>query len=256
MTERPPEIPAATLVVFRRGRDGAAPELLMLERSRELAFAGGMAVFPGGRVDEADRVLAREIAGTLDVDEAAHRIAAIRETIEETGLAIAFARGTDADEARAIRRRLLERGEIAPVLREAGRSLDLGALVPFARWCPRGVTSHRIFDTRFYLYDLGTGDVDITVDATENTRLFWIAAGEALTRADAGELSIIFPTRRNLERLALFGSFAEAKAQAEAIPVQLIVPRIDEVDGKPALTIPRDLGYPVTHEHLDSAMRG
>ena len=215
-----------------------------------------MAVFPGGRVDEADRVLAGEIAGDLEVEEAAHRIAAIRETIEETGLAIALTRPTDAGQARAIRDALLKQSEIAPVLRETGQELDLAALVAFARWCPRGITSHRVFDTRFYLYDLGTGEVELAVDATENTRLFWVSAARALELADAGELSVIFPTRRNLERLALFGSFAEAKSQAEAIPVRLIVPQMGEVDGEAALTIPDDLGYPVTHEFVTSAMRG
>jgi hypothetical protein len=118
------------------------------------------------------------------------------------------------------------------------------------------MTHNRIFDTRFYLADLGTGAVDLAVDATENTRLFWISARDALAAADRGELSVIFPTRRNLERLAQFVSFAEAKAHAEAIPVRLIVPQLAERDGRQALTIPDDLGYPVTHEPLDSAMRG
>ena len=73
-----PEIPAATLVVFRHGPPGKPPELLMVVRSRTMSFAGGMAVFPGGRVDPEDRALAETIAGDLDLDEAAHRIAAIR----------------------------------------------------------------------------------------------------------------------------------------------------------------------------------
>lgn len=256
MSELPAEIPAATLVVFRHGPEGEPPELLMVVRSKELAFAGGMAVFPGGRVDEADRRLAAAIADDLDADEAAHRIAAIRETIEETGLAPAIAEPVGADLAAVLRRDLATTDDLAAVLAAHGLTLDLGALTPFARWCPRGITSHRIFDTRFYLADLGTGAVEVAVDATENTRLFWISARDALAAADRGELSVIFPTRRNLERLALFASFAEAKAQAEATPVRLIVPQMAEVGGKQALTIPTDLGYPVTHEWLDSAMRG
>jgi hypothetical protein len=63
---------------------------------------------------------------------------------------------------------------------------------------------------------------------------------------------VIFPTRRNLERLALFANFDEAKAQAEAIPVKTIVPQVDTVDGQPMLTIIKDAGYPVT----DSVKRG
>ena len=256
MSEPVPEIPAATLVVFRHGPSGGPPELLMVVRSRAMSFAGGMAVFPGGRVDDEDRLLANAIGGNLDPDEAAHRIAAIRETIEETGLAPGLRESVDAEAAGAMRAELTRQGSLAPVLAERRLTLDLDALVPFARWCPRGITSHRIFDTRFYLADLGTGDVEIAVDETENTRLFWISARDALALADSGELSVIFPTRRNLERLAQFASFAEARAHAETTPVRMIVPQIADRDGRQALTIPDDLGYPVTHEVLDRAMRG
>lgn len=250
------EIPAATLVVFRHAAKGGPPEILMVVRSRQMSFAGGMAVFPGGRVDAADRDLAASLDHGLDEDEAAHRIAAIRETIEETGLAVGIAEPLNAETAAAIRADLLEHGAIAPVLDHRRLSLDLGALVPFARWCPRGMEHSRIFDTRFYLADLGTGDVEIAIDQTENTRLFWTTAQSALEAADAGKISLIFPTRRNLERLALFETFADARAQATAIPASMIVPEIADRDGKPTLTIPADAGYPVTHEPLDRAVRG
>ena len=86
--DQPPSIPAATVVVFRHAAAGGPPEILMITRKRAMTFAGGMAVFPGGRVDPADYELAQTIAGDLDPNEAAHRIAAMRETLEETGLAI------------------------------------------------------------------------------------------------------------------------------------------------------------------------
>lgn len=256
MSEPPTEIPAATLVVFRRGPTGQPPELLMVVRSRAMSFAGGMAVFPGGRVDVADRALAGTLGTGHDPDEAAHRIAAIRETVEETGLAPGLRERLGALEASELRAEVAAAGALAPVLARRRLTLDLDALVPFARWCPRGIASHRIFDTRFYLADLGTGAVELAVDATENTRLFWIGARDALARADSGELSVIFPTRRNLERLAQFASFAEARAHAEAHPVRMIVPQVAEREGRRALIIPDDLGYPVTHEPLDRAMRG
>ena len=56
--DAPPAIPAATMVIFRNSPQGRAPEVLMVQRAKEMRFAGGAAVFPGGRVDEADRVLA------------------------------------------------------------------------------------------------------------------------------------------------------------------------------------------------------
>ncbi len=248
-------IPASTVVVFRRCANGGPPEVLMITRSRAMVFAGGAAVFPGGRVDPADRALAAALGGSDDNEEVAHRIAAIRETLEETGLVIGVRETVDLHQAARARAMLLEREDLAPVLAEMGWTLELGALVPFARWHPKNEKLPRVFDTRFYLADLGTGAVELEIDATENTRLFWVAAAEALERAERGEMAVIFPTRRNLERLAQFSSFAEARAHAQATPVRMITPWIEEQEGQRWLLIPADAGYPVDREPLSSAHR-
>ncbi len=249
-------IPAATVVIFRNAGNGGPPEILMTIRSREMVFAGGMAVFPGGRVDPADHALARTLSGSIEPEEAAHQIAAIRETLEETGLAIGIAGRVDAELAREARACLLERTELAPVLERFGWQLDLAQLTPFARWFPKNERIPRVYDTRFYLADLGTGAVEIEADLSENTHLFWTTAQGALDAAERGDIKVIFPTRRNLERLALFGSFTEARAQAEAIPVRTITPFVGEMDGTSWLHIGEDFGYPVTREPLDSVSRG
>jgi 8-oxo-dGTP pyrophosphatase MutT (NUDIX family) len=225
----------------------------MVQRAKEMRFAGGAAVFPGGKVDPEDRVLAQVLAPHADQNLAAARIAGIRETLEETGLAIALDRQVSVAEAVEARALLLEQGAVAPVLEQFGWRLVLDKLVPFARWCPNW---ERAFDTRFFLTDLGTGAVDVLVDATENTRLFWCSAAEALRRADTNEIQVIFPTRRNLERLAQFASFSEARDHAEAIPVQTISPRQIEREGEVWLTIPEGLGYPVTGQPMSSVKRG
>ncbi len=255
-SQQPEAIPAATIVIFRNGPAGQPPEILMTIRSRNMVFAGGMAVFPGGRVDEADFDLARTMAGSDDVDEIANQIAAVRETLEETGLAIGLHGEINAERARKARERLLEVKALAPVLDEFGWSLDLTQMTPFARWYPKNENIARVYDTRFYLANLGTGEVDIEADLSENTHLFWTSAQGALDAAETEEIKIIFPTRRNLERLALFNSFEEAKAQAEAIPVRTIVPKVDQSSGQPMLTIMEDAGYPITKELLESVMRG
>ena len=87
--------PAATVVIIRDRPDEAA-ELLMVERASTMAFAAGALVFPGGAVDPADLTLAARHGGDLALDEAAARIAAIRETIEEAGIAIGLAGPIDA----------------------------------------------------------------------------------------------------------------------------------------------------------------
>ncbi len=255
--EIPPAIPAATLVIFRNCPQGGPPELLMVQRSKEMRFAGGAAVFPGGRVDDADRELA-DSHGAADEEsreELAARIASIRETLEETGLAVGLHQRPNLDEARAARAQLLDAGALAPVLASMGWTLDLEGLVPFSRWRPKH-REIRVFDTRFYLTNLGTGAVDLLVDATENTRLFWASATEALRLADSGEIKVIFPTRRNLERLALFDHFDAALAHVAEYPSTMITPFMEVRDGVPWLLIPDDAGYPVHGEVLESAARG
>lgn len=255
--ETPPAIPAATLVIFRNHPEGGAPQLLMVERSASMRFAGGAAVFPGGRVDEADREFA-DALGAPDEDareELAARIAAVRETLEETGLAVGIRERATLDEARRARALLLEDGKLAPVLETMGWTLDLDSLLPFARWRPKH-REVRVFDTRFYLANLGTGAVDLLVDATENTHLFWASAQEALDLADEGQIKVIFPTRRNLERLALFGHFDEAVTHIGEYPVTMISPFMEDREGERWLCIPDDAGYPVTGEPLETATRG
>jgi 8-oxo-dGTP pyrophosphatase MutT (NUDIX family) len=71
--------PSATVVVLRDGAGGL--EVLLLERTPDAAGRSGPSVFPGGRVDPADR------DGDA-LDDAAFRRAATREALEEAGLAL------------------------------------------------------------------------------------------------------------------------------------------------------------------------
>lgn len=74
-------VAAATVILLRDGTDGL--ETLMLRRSTQVSFVAGMWVFPGGRVDDADRT------GLAPDDELeAARRAAVREAREEAGLVI------------------------------------------------------------------------------------------------------------------------------------------------------------------------
>lgn len=239
-------IPAATLVLFRDGPDG--PEHLFVERAATMAFAGGAVVFPGGRIDPGDYELAERFP-QFDPHDAAARIAAIRETIEEAGIAV----GLRAD-VEVIRTALADGTALGPLLDRHGLTLDLDALVPFARWCPN-FTESRTFDARFYLARVEAGHVEARVDATENVHLFWATAADVLRRAEAGSVKIIFPTRRNLERLALLVNFEAATAHAAAHPIETVTPWVETRDGVQHLCIPDGLGYPVTIELLEKAMR-
>ena len=220
-------------------------------------------MFPGGKVDAADHALVAQRpawASGLEADDAAARVAAVRETLEETGLLVGLAparpdaAALDAPAARQARAMLAQTEALAPVLAHFGWQPDPAALVPWARWWPQGKPG-RVFDTRFYLADLGSGMVDLAVDHTENCHLFWASAAEALDAAARGDLRVIFPTRRNLERLALFADFATASQHAAAHPVVPIVPQTILREGEPWLAIPDGHGYPVLGEPLAKAHR-
>lgn len=213
-------IPAATLILFRE-RAGAPPELLITQRAAGMAFAGGALVFPGGRIDPEDRVRAHQHPELAEEDAAA-RIAALRETAEEVG---------------------------------SEYGLTVHDLTPFARWLPKHRQS-RNFDTRFYIAQVPADAADPVADGGETVHAFWAGAADVLALCDRGEAEIIFPTRRNLERLAQFASFEAALDDALRHPVDPITPYQEDREDGPWLCIPEGLGYPITAEKWTSVMRG
>lgn len=245
-----PAIPAATLVVMRE-RGHGPPELLMVERTARMAFAGGAMVFPGGRIDEEDR----DLGEAFPDPDAPARIAAIRETLEESGIPVGIDPLPDADLARQVQARLHDGTSFASLLSEHGLRLRPADLTLFARWKP-AFHQARIFDTLFFLAEAPAGDWQPQPQAGECEAVEWLSARDVLERLADGSASAIFPTVRNLERLAQFDSIAAARADAAAHPVETITPWIADFGGEPHLFIPEGLGYPVTREPLASVRRG
>lgn len=245
-----PAIPAATLIVMR-DRAGAPPDLLMVERSAGMAFAGGAMVFPGGRIDRADDAA----SAAFDLPDAAARIAAIRETIEESSVAIGLSPTPDPALTAALARALHDGAAFADLLAAHGLLLDLNQLTPFARWKP-AFHQARIFDTLFFVAEAPPGEWIPAPQPSECEAVIWIGAAALLERIALGRATAIFPTIRNLERLAQYATVAEARAGALAYPIDLITPWVEEVDGTQYLRIPDGLGYPVTREPLETVRRG
>ena len=239
-------IPAATLIVVR-DRPGGPPELLMVERAGGMAFAAGAWVFPGGRIDDSDRRLG-EASG---IEPAA--VAAIRETIEETAVPVGVAPTPDRTTARELQDALVEDRPLADLLGDL--ELDAGALTPFARWVPKFHAVRR-FDTMFFVARCPDGEWEPRVIEGECAMAAWLTAVDLLDRDRRGEARLIFPTRRNLERLARHSSFDEIRADALAHPIDPVTPWVEERDGERFITIPDHLGYPVTQEKLDGLWRG
>jgi len=251
MPELPPPIPAATLILMRE-RAGAPPELLFVERPGHMAFAAGALVFPGGRIEEQDRQAASALADGSET--AAARIAAIRETLEETGIGAGLTSLPGGEALAQLRAALLRGDPVADALAAIGAKLDLAALVPFARWCPNFRETRR-FDAAFFIARAPADGPDPTAQAGEAVRVFWASAAAVLAEIKAARAHAIFPTIRNLERLARFASFEEAVADAVRHPVRTITPWVERRDGGDFVCIPEDAGYPVTAEPIETARR-
>ncbi len=221
----------------------------MVERAEGMAFAAGALVFPGGRIDEADRAL----GSAFGIDPAA--VAAIRETVEETAVPVGLSPVPDAAAARALQDALVADRPIADMLRERGLEIDAAVLTPFARWVPKFHAVRR-FDTMFFIAKCPAGDWQPRVIERECAGAVWVTASDVLERDRRGEARLIFPTRRNLERLAQHSSFEQIRADALAHRVEPVTPWVEERDGERFITIPDHLGYPVTRERLDGLWRG
>ena len=241
-------IPAATLILVRE-RFGDPPELLMVERAGGMAFAAGALVFPGGRIDDGDRRLGE----VLGIDPAA--VAAIRETIEETAIPVGLSPTPDAVASRTIQDELVADRPFDDLLFSRGIELDAAELTPFARWVPKFHAVRR-FDTLFFIARCNGTDWETRVIEGECARAEWLSAAQVLELDRSGDARLIFPTRRNLERLAQHPSFDAIRADAMAHPVEPVTPWVEELDGERFITIPDHLGYPVTRERLDGLWRG
>jgi 8-oxo-dGTP pyrophosphatase MutT (NUDIX family) len=190
---------AATLILVRN--DGANPQVLMGQRHANLKFMPNKFVFPGGRVDPSDgriqpaedlrddvaKLLKDRMRGTpTDRRARALALAAIRETFEETGLAVGKRVDTpqrskqkDWDEYFAL-----------------GVSPALSALDFVARAITPPYRTRR-FDTRFFIADAQHihGDPSCVKSSGELQGLHWITTKDAqdvdlpnITRAILAEI--------------------------------------------------------------------
>jgi 8-oxo-dGTP pyrophosphatase MutT (NUDIX family) len=240
-------------VLLRDGPGG--PEAYLQRRPRAMGFAAGLWVFPGGRVDDADRDPAVDASWAgpppaawaarlgLPLDDArGHVVAACRETLEEAGLLLAEPQ-PGADDLAAARRDLLagSRGFVE-LLAGLGVRLDSGRLRYWAWWVTPEVEARR-YDTRFFLAGLPAGAA-VTAHLAEAERERWLAPGVA---AADWELPMLPPTRITLRELAGFGSAAAALAAGTGRPVERVLPVLDGAE----LVMPWQERYPVPSPLLE-----
>lgn len=244
-------IPSASVILLRDGADGL--EVYMIRRSDALRFAAGATVFPGGRVDPEDRAV---LQGWTPPDAAATdhplRLAAIRETFEESGILLAHP-PVEAGRLAALRRP-------SPLgfgrrLRAEGVEPAIEALVPFARWITPD-TVWRRFDATFFLAVAPEGQT-AAVDGAEAVEGQWVTPRAMLDRAAGGGASLVFATWMNLTRLAGCAGAHDALAlAARHQPLVPILPRLaDSRDGQ-VFRIPEGVGYAPTEVAADSVRLG
>ena len=240
---------AATILLLR----GRAPfDVFMLERGRTAQFMARAMVFPGGRVDAADRALvgacdldaatAAERLGVADPQRAlAFYVAAIRETFEEAG--VLLAEGPDLDPARlAAHREALNTKQIdfAQVVAQEGLTLSASRLHVYAHWITPPIEKRR-YDTWFFVARVPDAQI-ASHDAIENTAGAWLSPSAALSAYAEGTLRLAPPTLWELTALSACADVRAASSLRQGIPPACL-PQPRSVDDALHLILPGDADY-------------
>lgn len=247
--------PASTILLLRDSLDAREIEVFMMVRHYEIDFNSGALVFPGGSVDKGDKeiIATPELySGGEGLDEAtlSFRIAAIRETFEESGILLARPNGSNAlvdarraGEIEAAHRADLCDGKITflKVLAENGMVLALDELVPYAHWItPVGMPKR--FDTWFFLAAAPPEQLGAH-DGKESTDSIWVSPREALEGGESGRFKLPFPTTRNLIRLGKQATVATALDDSRGKSVVTVTPIMTKTESGRMLRIPLEAGY-------------
>lgn len=231
-----------------------------MQRSHQSRFMGGAIVFPGGRVEAGDAIGAwtdlftRGEGPWWDEEGAAARVACCREALEEIGILPVAGPPLAADELAALRAASEAGGDaLRKALGERGRRLDLGSLVPLARWVTPEAEPRR-FDARFFVTRAPVGQ-EGAMDEREAIRTFWSTPAALLDQYLSGEVTLYPPTHRTLELLAGVRDVEGALAMARTSTLEVICPRFVLDDGKPTLALPGDSLHEVGERRVPGGSR-
>jgi 8-oxo-dGTP pyrophosphatase MutT (NUDIX family) len=183
---------AASVVAVREGAD--EPEVLVVERSASSRFLPGYVVFPGGAVDAEDADLATRWFGD---GAQASRAAAVRELVEEAGLALTAEGLVDARAS----------DPLAPI-DTAPPAVD--QLHELARWVAPDEVPVR-FDARYFAV-VAPGDLEPAPDGDEAARAWWASPRELLAEWQVGARKLYWPTYSTMLELAGCASAGELAA--------------------------------------------
>lgn len=250
--------PASTVALLRMA-DGRL-EVFLVRRHDTIAFMGGAHVFPGGRVDDSDRLrdphtvcdgvddAVRRLDALPPAEAIAFHVSAVRELFEEAGVLLARRDGAGMlsiggeNVARfdGYRRALASQAlSVRDVLEREGLRLALDALALAAHWVTPEIEAKR-FDTRFF-FALAPQNQAAAHDALETTSGTWFTPADAMERCRCGDLVLPPPTWTTLRLLSRFGTAEEAWTWAQVCPVPRIEPGfVFQEDGSRLVTLPGD----------------
>ncbi|NNF55834.1 MAG: NUDIX hydrolase [Acidimicrobiales bacterium] len=242
-----PVSPAATVLVLR---DHPDLQVLMVRRTRTVAFAPDAWVFPGGRVDAADfdsslfdacdQLSDADASRRLDVDDGglAWWVAAAREVLEESTILLGESPRMAVPDLAAQLRTAPD--SFASLVKQQEVRFDCSLVQEVARFItPLGPP--RRFDARFFVARMPEGQ-EAMHDDGEIVDLKWVNPIQALSHHAKGTFGMISPTIRMLRTLERFTSVAHVmEVAAECRPYQTI--RVADPDGEYRVLLPGDEGY-------------
>jgi 8-oxo-dGTP pyrophosphatase MutT (NUDIX family) len=206
---------AATVIAVRDADGG--PEVLVLERSAGSRFLPGYVAFPGGATDEDDAAHAVRWFGS---PEEAPRACAVRELLEEVGLALT------GDGLRAAAAAHMDDIEASPPAADQLREI--------AHWVAPVDVPVR-FDARYFAVEAPSG-VEPEADGHEAARAWWVSPSALLEEWAAEHRKLYWPTYFTVRALAGCASAEDLLA----LRISTREPDEDEVDRLPRPTFWQD----------------
>jgi 8-oxo-dGTP pyrophosphatase MutT (NUDIX family) len=251
----------AATVLLLRDHASLGLEVFMLRRHSDSAVLGGAYVFPGGKLDVADSLLADEHLDQAPEHLHTHLaepsltpqqakglyVAALREAFEECGVLLADAPGGIDSKMSEMQIRIRGGAHLTDLAPEFGLVLQTSSMVPFTRW----ITPHRPsvmnkrFDARFFLaaVPLGQWAAHDNIEATESE---WLSPSQALRDYWDGRIELAPPQIMSLVHLARYKDVQQAMMASAQRPPPTIQPEpFDDENG-------RTICYPGDPRHSQS----
>jgi 8-oxo-dGTP pyrophosphatase MutT (NUDIX family) len=267
---------ASATVVLLRDDLQKGLQVFLLRRHKASAVLGGVFVFPGGKLDDAD--CTAEVHRFLDTSlPVLHRalgepelspemaaglyVAAVREVLEECGVLYGRLKSTDGPVHDTAQRQHWQQqlhGGLAfgDLLTCENLCLETRHLAPWSRWITPiqpSVTNQR-FDTRFFIAVLPQGQHPVH-DNVEAIDSVWLTPRDALDRYWAGDLPLAPPQIMTLVSLLSHSCTEDVLNFAQQRTPPVVLPEAFDEDGFRNLCYPGDPRHSVTQRAMPGPTR-